>query len=81
MYPVINSVLSVAAVIPGMLLVDTLGRRGVLLISCTAQGVFMFILAGVGSSNPTNTNVRGLVVASFMLFAMSYNVSLPFFGM
>lgn len=74
-YPVINSVLQIVAVVPGMFLVDRLGRRGLLMMSCGAQCTFMLLLAGLGSMNSSNQAIRGFVVACFMLFSMSYNVS------
>ncbi|WVF67472.1 hypothetical protein IAT40_002228 [Kwoniella sp. CBS 6097] len=74
LYPVINSVLQLVAVIPGMFLVDNLGRRGLLLLSCSFQSLFMFLLAGLGGLHSKNSNIRNAVVASFMLFSMSYNL-------
>ncbi|OCF32680.1 hypothetical protein I317_06080 [Kwoniella heveanensis CBS 569] len=74
LYPVINGVLQLFAVIPGMFLVDNLGRRPLLLLSCSFQGLFMFLLAGLGGMHSTNTSIRNAVVASFMLFSMSYSL-------
>lgn len=73
-YPIIGSVLAMAAVLPGMVLVDSLGRRPVLLISNAGQMLFLFLLGGLGSKQGRSTTENGALVAFFMLFSVSYCV-------
>lgn len=91
-FPVINGVLGFLSVIPSMFLIDYVGyvcpcsrdrtlmsrsRRKLLIASHTLQGIFMFILAGLGMKKGRNANESNFVVASFMLFSVSYSVSRP----
>ena len=71
-YPVINALLSFFAVLPGMFLVDTLGRRGILMLSCGGQAFWLFMLAGLGSKKVKNTSIRNTVVAAFMMNSITY---------
>lgn len=74
-YPIINAVLSIVAVVPCMLLLDTIGRRPLLLASFFGQSLFLFLLAGVGGKHEKPQPMRDGCVAFFMLFSVSYSVS------
>lgn len=74
-YPIISSCLSVLACLPSMWLVDTLGRRPMLLTSFTGQALFLCLLAGLGAKEHKTTALRNACVAFFMLFNVSYSVS------
>lgn len=54
----------------------THSRRNNLMISFTFQGFWMYLLAGIGEKKTKTSNEKNLVVASFMLYAFFYNVSL-----
>ncbi|KAI1359355.1 putative sugar transporter [Xylaria arbuscula] len=80
-YPVINYSLSVVAVIPGMYLVDKVGRRYTLLTTFFFQGLWIFVLAGVGSKTNKSQTELNAVVAAFILYWFSYNMggaSIPY---
>lgn len=76
-FNVANSIISLGAVIITWLTVDGFGRRPTLLIGGTLMGVFLFVLGAVGSVNPKDLNdqLRGLMVASIMLFSFFFNLS------
>ncbi|RSH92483.1 hypothetical protein EHS25_008899 [Saitozyma podzolica] len=73
-FPVINGVLGTLAVIPGMFLVDSLGRRPLFMISCALQAFWMFLLAGLGSKPYKTTTESNTVVAAFMLYSVCYSL-------
>ncbi|KAJ5818353.1 hypothetical protein N7474_003944 [Penicillium riverlandense] len=80
-YPVINSCLSFVAVLPAMYMVDKLGRRNTLFITFFFQGLFMFLLAGIGEMAYKSSTENNTVVAAFMLYSFSYNMggaSIPY---
>ncbi|KAK0388717.1 hypothetical protein NLU13_4960 [Sarocladium strictum] len=69
-YPVITSGLIILAVVPAMYLVDRAG--------C---GLWLSMLAGLGSITNKSAGVKSTIVASFMLYAFSYNMggaSIPY---
>ncbi|CAK7204035.1 hypothetical protein SEUCBS139899_006786 [Sporothrix eucalyptigena] len=80
-YPIITTCLGMLAVVPAMYLVDTLGRRATLLQSYVFQALWLFILAGLGSKTVRTATQDNAIVASFMLFAVFYNLgsaSIPY---
>ncbi|KAI1261909.1 putative sugar transporter [Xylariaceae sp. FL1019] len=79
-FVLIGAFLSILSVIPAMVVVDKLGRRKTLLISYFFQAAWMYILAGVGTAG-TTTASKNTVVASLILYAVSYNMgsaSIPY---
>ncbi|KAL3476667.1 general substrate transporter [Aspergillus californicus] len=80
-YPIISSVIGMVAMFPAMYSIDRLGRRYTLFISYIFQGLWLYVLAGLGTiSDPTSTQ-RNTIVAAFMLYMFSYNVggaSIPY---
>lgn len=76
-FPIITTCLGFLAVVPAMYLVDSVGRRITLLQSYLFQAFWLFLLAGLGSKTARSTTEDNTVVASFMLYAISYNVRLP----
>ncbi|TPX13777.1 uncharacterized protein E0L32_005721 [Thyridium curvatum] len=70
-YPIITNCLNIVSVVPGMILIDTLGL----------QGLWMYVLAGLGQKavkSPTESNT---IVAAFMLYSFFYNMggaSIPY---
>ncbi|KAJ5648791.1 hypothetical protein N7490_005163 [Penicillium lividum] len=80
-YPVISGCIGLVAVIPAMYMVDKIGRRSCLMISFFLQGLWMYLLAGIGELNHKTITEKNLVVAAFMLFGFSYNMggaSIPY---
>ncbi|KAH8891220.1 putative sugar transporter [Thozetella sp. PMI_491] len=80
-YPIINGCLSFFAVIPTMYLVEKIGRRKNLLLSFGLQAFFMYLLAGLGEKTSKSTTESNTIVASFMLYAFTYNMggaSIPY---
>ncbi|EXJ69785.1 uncharacterized protein A1O5_06856 [Cladophialophora psammophila CBS 110553] len=80
-YPVINSCLSFLSVIPGMYLVDKLGRRYSLMITYFFQAFWIYLLAGLGGMSHKSVTDKNTIVAAFMLYAFSYNMggaSIPY---
>ncbi|KAL1887659.1 hypothetical protein Sste5346_010054 [Sporothrix stenoceras] len=80
-FPIITSCLGFLAVVPAMYLVDSVGRRITLLQSYLFQAFWLFLLAGLGSKTVRSTTEDNTVVASFMLYAISYNMgsaSIPY---
>ncbi|KAL1406152.1 hypothetical protein Q8F55_007836 [Vanrija albida] len=73
-YPIINAVLSILAVLPCMLLLDTVGRRPLLMASFFGQSLFLFLLAGVGGLHNKTRTMREACVAFFMLYGVSYSL-------
>ncbi|EYB25419.1 hypothetical protein FG05_35360 [Fusarium graminearum] len=56
-----------------MYMVDSLGRRGTLMISYPLQALWLFLLAGLGGKPNKTKTEKSTVAASFMLFSFSYN--------
>ncbi|CAL5867679.1 uncharacterized protein PFLUO_LOCUS1898 [Penicillium psychrofluorescens] len=80
-YPVINSCLGFFAVLPAMYMVDKFGRRNTLFITFFFQGLFMFLLAGIGEMAYKSSTESDTIVAAFMLYYFSYNLggaSIPY---
>lgn len=77
LFNVLNSVISLLAVMITWLFVDSTGRRPVLLIGGTFMAVFFFIFGGVGSIHEDSRSVpmTNLMVACLMLFYFFYNLS------
>ena len=56
-----------------MFLIDTTGRRSLLIWGAALQALFLFAMAGLGNkSNPSKADADGLV-ASVMLFNLSFS--------
>jgi MFS family permease len=77
LFNVINSVISLVAVMITWLYVDTVGRRPVLLLGGVFMGVFLILLGAMGSltSSMLTENLRLVMVASIMLSYFFYNLS------
>lgn len=77
LFNVLNSVISLLAVMVTWLFVDSTGRRPVLLIGGVFMTIFFFIFGGVGSIHEDNRSgaMRNLMVACLMLFYFFYNLS------
>ncbi|KAJ5775487.1 uncharacterized protein N7511_000498 [Penicillium nucicola] len=80
-YPVISGCIALVGVLPAMYMVDKLGRRSCLMISFFLQGLWMYLLAGIGELSHKTPTEKNFVVAAFMLFGFSYNMggaSIPY---
>ena len=56
-----------------MFLIDTTGRRSLLIWGAALQALFLFIMAGLGNKpNPSKADADGLV-ASVMLFNLAFS--------
>ncbi|KAM0665207.1 hypothetical protein ACQRIT_006073 [Beauveria bassiana] len=77
LFNVVNSVISLLAVMITWLFVDSTGRRPVLLLGGTFMAVFFFIFGSVGSIHEDNRSpaMTNLMVACLMLFYFFYNLS------
>ncbi|CAG1965224.1 unnamed protein product [Fusarium graminearum] len=80
-YPIVTSVLGMIAVCPAMYMVDSVDRRGTLMISYPLQALWLFLLAGLGAKPNKTETEKSTVAASFMLFSFCYNMgsaSIPY---
>ncbi|KAI8630231.1 general substrate transporter [Xylariaceae sp. FL1651] len=77
LFNVLSNVVSLVAVIFTWFYVDEIGRRPVLMTGGFFMGLWLFILGGVGTTKPSNLtgNLKGLEVASIILFGFFYNLS------
>ncbi|KAL4875673.1 general substrate transporter [Aspergillus karnatakaensis] len=73
-YPIIGSVLGMVAMFPAMYLVDNLGRRYTLILSYVLQALWLYLLAGLGEHVVVGGALKNTIVASFMLYMVSYNI-------
>ncbi|KAJ6437393.1 MFS transporter, SP family, sugar:H+ symporter [Purpureocillium lavendulum] len=71
----IQQALGVAANILTTVVVDSFGRRRILLIGGVANSVFLFILGGTGSIAHPSTTEKRLLVASVMIWFYFYLLS------
>ncbi|KAJ9643290.1 hypothetical protein H2204_002186 [Knufia peltigerae] len=72
---VIQTLVGLACMFGTSLIIDSFGRRSVLLTGATGQAVFMLCLGGVGLIRHPTGSVKNLMVAFIILDAVSYNVS------
>ncbi|XWW97552.1 hypothetical protein V2A60_005536 [Cordyceps javanica] len=77
LFNVLNSVISLFAVMITWLFVDSTGRRPVLFIGGIFMAVFFFIFGGIGSIHEDSRSgaMTNLMVACLMLFYFFYNLS------
>ncbi|OAA72309.1 General substrate transporter [Cordyceps fumosorosea ARSEF 2679] len=77
LFNVLNSVISLVAVMITWLFVDSTGRRPVLLVGGAFMSFFFFLLGGIGSMDPgkRSDDMKNLMVACLMLFYFFYNLS------
>ncbi len=71
----IQQALGVAASILTTVVVDSFGRRRILLIGGTANSVFLFIMGAMGSIAHPSTTEKRLLVASVMIWFYFYLLS------
>ncbi|CAK7199019.1 hypothetical protein SEUCBS139899_001687 [Sporothrix eucalyptigena] len=72
-YSLINACLSLVIIPIAMFAVDQFGRRKTLLASFFLQAFWMFMLSGIGNLKNKTQAQNSLIVASFMLYSLSYN--------
>lgn len=77
LFNIIQNLVSMVGVTIALFLVDSAGRRKILLGGGTMMGVFMLILAAMGTVDPDTLTQhgRGAMVASLMLFQFFFNIS------
>ncbi|CEL11142.1 hypothetical protein ASPCAL14247 [Aspergillus calidoustus] len=77
LFQIISGVIGLSGIVFTWLYSDGLGRRPILMIGGSLMGVFLLILGGVGTidQGSLNSNEKGLMVASLMLFGFFYSVS------
>ncbi|KAF5373744.1 hypothetical protein D9758_000707 [Tetrapyrgos nigripes] len=73
-YSLINTAVSVVVCFMGMVMIEYLGRRPVLISGAFFQSLWLFLVAGIGGSAGTPTR-RHMMVAAFMLFNFSFSYS------
>ncbi|KAJ9635683.1 uncharacterized protein PV06_08844 [Exophiala oligosperma] len=73
-YPVITTCLGLVIVLVAMYMVEKLGRRPSLMISFFLQTFWMYLLAGLGGMAHKNSATKNMIVASFILYSVSYNM-------
>ncbi|KAI0016604.1 general substrate transporter [Xylariomycetidae sp. FL0641] len=71
-YNIGSATLGFVGVALGMPFIDMAGRRTVLIVGCTGQAIFLFIVAGVGLPSQPNANEANTLVASVMLYNFFY---------
>ncbi|KAK2763691.1 hypothetical protein FQN54_009307 [Arachnomyces sp. PD_36] len=72
-YNIASAVVGWAGVVIGMFLIDTTGRRSLLIWGAVLQALFLFVMAGLGGKeSPSKADADGLV-ASVMLFNLSFS--------
>lgn len=77
LFKIVQNIVSMVAVLLALFVVDSTGRRKLLLSGGTLMGVFMLILGGMGTPDPNTLSQHGrdAMVASLMLFQFFYNLS------
>ncbi|KAL2784032.1 hypothetical protein BJX66DRAFT_344422 [Aspergillus keveii] len=77
LFGIISGVISLVGIVFTWLYADGLGRRPILMTGGSLMGVFLMILGGMGTidQGSLNSNEKGLMVASLMLFGFFYSVS------
>jgi hypothetical protein len=77
LFNVLANIFSLVAVALTWITVDALGRRPSLLTGGALMGAMMFILAGLGSVDPSelSTSGKNMMIASVMLFTFFYSLS------
>lgn len=59
-----------------MIILDSFGRRSVTFWGCIVQGLFLFLIGGLGSENNRSAGATNGMVASFILYAAVLHMSL-----
>ncbi|KAK5171471.1 uncharacterized protein LTR77_004616 [Saxophila tyrrhenica] len=71
-YNIASATVGWVGVACGMPFIDIAGRRLVLMIGCTGQAIFLFIVAGVGLPAEPNRHEANMLVASVILYNFFY---------
>ncbi|KAM0454350.1 hypothetical protein ACHAPV_008429 [Trichoderma viride] len=75
LFNILSNVSGLVCLIATWFIIDQVGRRPMLMTGGTGMAIFLFVVGGVGTvKNPSNSE-RGGLVASFILFTSSYNLS------
>ncbi|KAK5163455.1 uncharacterized protein LTR77_010637 [Saxophila tyrrhenica] len=76
LFNIVQNIVSLVAVLLALLVVDSMGRRTMLLCGGSLMGVFMLILGGLGTNpNTLSQSGKDTMVASLMLFQFFFNIS------
>ncbi|KAL6860807.1 general substrate transporter [Trichoderma novae-zelandiae] len=75
LFNILSNVTGLVCLITTWFLIDQVGRRPMLMIGGSGMAIFLFIVGGVGLEKNPNDSERAALVASFILFACSYNLS------
>jgi MFS transporter, SP family, sugar:H+ symporter len=73
-YSLINTAVSILVCFMGMVLIEYLGRRPVLISGAFFQSLWLYLVAGIGGS-ATTADRQKMMVAAFMLFNFSFSYS------
>ncbi|GFP57110.1 galactose transporter [Trichoderma asperellum] len=75
LFNILSNVSGLVCLIATWFIIDQVGRRPMLMTGGSGMAIFLFVVGGVGVvKNPSNSE-RGGLVASFILFTCSYNLS------
>ncbi|KAF8591041.1 general substrate transporter [Ramaria rubella] len=74
-YNIIGSAVSIAVCIGGLFLLDSFGRRPVLVVGAFFQALWLMLVGGIGSLPDPTTASKHTVVAATILYTLSYSVS------
>ncbi|THU82598.1 general substrate transporter [Dendrothele bispora CBS 962.96] len=76
-YSLINTALSIVVCFMGMILIEYLGRRPVLISGAFFQSLWLYLVAGIGGTTggPVNADRQRMMVAATMLFTFSFSYS------
>lgn len=75
-YSFIAQAAGVAGALIGMLIVDRVGRRPILICGLSLAALFNFLVAGVGSKPDLSSSQINLVIASIILLNFSCKISI-----
>ncbi|EXJ77352.1 hypothetical protein A1O3_09578 [Capronia epimyces CBS 606.96] len=75
LYGVLGAVAGVVCVAITWLLVDSIGRRTLLLLGGTFMAIFIFIVGGISTATHPSDAARHTLVASVILFSAAYSLS------
>ncbi|KAK1247611.1 hypothetical protein MKX07_002520 [Trichoderma sp. CBMAI-0711] len=75
LFNILSNVTGLVCLVTTWFLIDQVGRRPMLMIGGSGMAIFLFIVGGVGLEKNPNDSERAALVASFILFACSYNLS------
>ncbi|KAL7796135.1 general substrate transporter [Trichoderma ceciliae] len=75
LFNILSNVTGLFCLIATWFIIDQIGRRPMILIGGSGMAIFLFIVGCIGVVKTPNDSEKGTLVASFILFSSSYNLS------